>query len=32
MGDDGEVADFVDGNRAHAGADNIRLMKRQGFK
>ena len=31
MGDDGEVADIVDGNRAHGGADNIRLRKRQGL-
>ena len=31
MGDDGEVADIFDWNRAHGGADNIRLMKRQGL-
>jgi hypothetical protein len=29
MGDDGEVADFFGWNRAHGGADNIRLPKRQ---
>jgi hypothetical protein len=32
MGDDGEVADIYDGNRAHGGADNIRLRKRQGLR
>jgi hypothetical protein len=31
MGDDGKVADFFGGNRAHGGADNIRLEKRQDF-
>jgi len=29
MGDDGKVADFFGGNRAHGGADNIRPGKRQ---
>jgi hypothetical protein len=29
MGDDREVADVCDGNRAHGGADNIRFRERQ---
>ena len=30
MGDDREIADICDGYRAHGGADNIRVRKRQG--